>query len=67
MAAPRTVWRITLRDGSVAHCVLWERTPGTTVAWYRDDVLQDVKAFQDLAEAETWAAALLTALQSPSA
>ncbi len=30
MAAPRTVWRIRLPDGSVVHCVLWERRPKTT-------------------------------------
>ena len=58
MAAPRTVWRIRLQDGSVVHCVLWERKPKTAVVWYRDDVVEEVEEFEDAAEAEDWAAAL---------
>ena len=53
MAAPRTVWRLRLQDGSVVHCVLWERKPKTAVVcWYRNDVVEGVKEFQDSAEAE---------------
>ena len=56
MAAPRTVWRITLQDGSVVHCVLWERKPGTAVVWYRDDWVEGVEEFVDPVEAEDGAA-----------
>ncbi len=56
MAAPRTVWRTRLHDGSVVHCVLWERRRETAVVWYRDDELQEVEQFEDPAEAEQWAA-----------
>ena len=52
MAAPRTVWRIRLQDGSVVHCVLWERRPRTAVVWYRDDEVHGVEEFVDRAEAE---------------
>ena len=58
MAAPRTVWRIRLPDGSVVHCVLWERKPETAVVWYRDDEVRGVEEFLDPAEAEGWAATL---------
>ncbi len=58
MAAPRTVWRIRSQDGSVVHCVLWERRPKTAVVWYRDDEVEGVKEFKDAAEAEDWAASL---------
>ena len=58
MAAPRTVWRIRLQDGSVVHCVLWERRLKTAVVWYRDDEVQGVEEFLDPAEAEDWAAEL---------
>ena len=58
MAAPRTVWRVRMRDGSVIHCVLWERRPKTAVVWYRDDEVLGVEEFQDPAEAEDWAATL---------
>ena len=58
MAAPRTVWRIWLKDGSVVHCVLWERKPKAAVVWYRDDEVQGVEEFEDPAEAEDWAATL---------
>ncbi len=58
MAAPRTLWRIRLQDGSVVHCVLWERRPKTAVVWYRDDVVERVEEFRDPAEAEDWAARL---------
>ena len=51
MAAPRTLWRIRLQDGSVVHCVLWERKPKTAVVWYRDDEVQGVVEFEDPAEA----------------
>ena len=50
-AAPRAVWRIRLQDGSVVHCVRWERKPKTAVVWYRDDVLEGVEEFLDSAEA----------------
>ena len=59
MAAPRTLWRIRLPDGSVVHCVLWERKPETAVMWYRDDEAQGVEEFVDPAEAEDRAAELL--------
>ena len=52
MAAPRAVWRIRLPDGSVVHCVLWERKPKTAVVWYRDDEVQEVEEILDPAEAE---------------
>jgi len=58
MAAPRAVWRIRLPDGSVVHCVLWERKPKTAVVWYRDDEVQEVEEILDPAEAEDWAATL---------
>ena len=58
MAAPRTVWRIRLQDGSVVHCVLWVRRPKTAVVWYRDDEVQGVEELVDPAEAEDWAARL---------
>ena len=58
MAAPRTVWRVRLPDGSVVHCVLWERRPKTAVVWYRDDWVEGVEEFEDAAEAEEWAASL---------
>ena len=67
MAAPRTVWRIRLQDGSVVHCVVWERRPKTAVVWYRHGEVQGAEEFQDSAQAEDWAAALLTACQPPSA
>ncbi len=57
-AAPRTVWRIRLQDGSVVHCVLWERKPKTAVVWYRDDVVEGAEEFEDPSEAEEWAATL---------
>ena len=52
MAAPRTIWRIRLQDGSAVHCVLWERRPKTAVVWYRDDEVQGVEEFVDPADAE---------------
>ena len=58
MAVPRTVWRMRLQDGSVVHCVLWERKPKTAVVWYRDGEVQGVEEFEDLAEAEDRAAIL---------
>ena len=58
MAPPRTIWRITSKDGSVVHCVLWERRPKTAVVWYRDDVVEGAEEFEDPAEAEDWAASL---------
>ena len=58
MAAPRTVWRIRLQNGSVVHCVLWERKPETAEVWYRDDEVQGVEEFEDPVEAEDWAASL---------
>ena len=33
MAAPYTVWRIRLQDGSLVHCVLSDRSQKTTVVW----------------------------------
>ena len=66
MAAPRTLWRIRLQEGSVVHCALWERRPKTAVVWYRDDVVEGVEEFRDPAEAEDWAAALLTSFRSSS-
>ena len=42
----------------MVHCVLWERRPQTAVVWYRDDEVQEVEEFEDLAEAEDWAASL---------
>ncbi len=59
MAAPRTVWRIRLEDGSVVHCVLWERRPRTAVVWYRDDEVQGVEEFRDAADAEDRSKSLL--------
>ena len=56
MAAPRTVWRIRLQDGSVVHGVLWERRPKTAVVWYRDDVVEGMEELEDAVEAEDWAA-----------
>ena len=58
MAAPLTLWRIRLQDGSVAHCVLWERKPGTAVVWYLDDWVEGVEEFRDIADAEERAAEL---------
>ena len=58
MAAPRTVWGIRSPDGSVVHCVLWERRLETAVVWYRDDEVQGLEEFPDAAEAEDWAAEL---------
>ena len=58
MAAPRTLWRIRLQDGSVVHCVLWERRPKTAVVWYRDDEVRGVEEFLDPREAEERAATL---------
>ena len=52
MAAPRAVWRIRLQDGSVIHCVLWERRTETAVVWYRNDEVQRVEEFVDSGEAE---------------
>ena len=66
MAAPRIVWRIRLQDGSVVHCVLWERSPKTAVVWYRDDEVLGVEEFVDPAEAEEWAATLLGPAVRPS-
>ena len=63
MAAPRTVWRIRLQDGSVVHGVLWERRPKTAVVWYRDDVVEGVEEFQDAGEAEDCAGALVTRIK----
>ena len=65
MAAPRTVWRIRLQDGSVVHCVLWERKPETAVVWYRDDEVQGMEGLRDPAEAEDKAKDLMTALGPP--
>ena len=62
MAPPRTVWRIRLQDGSVVHCVLWERRPKAAVVWYRDDVVDGVEEFQDPAQAGDWAASLTVRL-----
>ena len=59
MAAPRTVWRIRLQDGSVVHCVLWERKPKTAVVWYWDGEVQGAEEFVDVAEAEDRAGELL--------
>ncbi len=64
MAAPRTVWRIRLPDGSVVHCVLWERKPKTAVVWYRDGEVQGVEEFEDLAEAEDRAGELLRGVRA---
>ena len=58
MAAPRTLWRISLQDGSTVHCVLWIRKPKTAIVWYRDDEVEGVEEFEDLTEAEKWAAKL---------
>ena len=63
MAAPRTVWRLRLQDGSVVRCVLWERRPKTAVVWYRDDEVQGVEEFEDPAEAEDWARVVLRGFQ----
>ena len=65
MAAPRTVWRIKLPDGSVVHCVLWRRWPKTALMWYRDDDVQGVEEFVDPAEAEERARELLASFRSP--
>ena len=66
MAAPRTVWRLRLRDGSVVHCVLWERRPKTAVVWYRDDAEERVEEFEDPAEAEDRVGELLTGFGQPN-
>jgi len=66
MAAPRTVWRIRLQDGSVVHCVLWRRKPKTAVVWYRDDEVQGVEEFLDPSAAEDRAGELLTSFRSSS-
>ena len=58
MAAPRTLWRIRLKDGSVVDCVLWERQPKTAVVGYRDEEVQGVEAFTDAAAANERASSL---------
>ncbi len=66
MAAPRTRWRIRLQDGSVVHCVLWERRPKTAVVWYRDDEVQGAEEFENAAEAEDRAEELLRVFGQPN-
>ena len=66
MATPRTVWRTTLRDGAVGHCVLWERKPGTTVAWYRDEELLGAEEFPNVTAAEDRASSLRAELLGSS-
>ncbi len=63
MAAPRTLWRIGLQDGSVVHCVLWERRPKTAVVWYRNDEVEGVEEFEDPHQAEDRAEELLRGLR----
>ena len=58
MARPRTVWTLTLKSGSLLHCVLWIRRPKSAVVWYWDGEVQGVEEFLDPAEAEVRAIAL---------
>ncbi len=66
MGAPRTLWRIRSQDGSVVHCVLWERRPKTAVVWYRDDEVQGADEFEEPAEAEDRAEELLRVFGQPN-
>ena len=61
----RTVWGIWLQDGSVIHCVLWERKRETSMVWYWDDEVQGVEEFLDPVEAEEWANSLRAELLGP--
>ncbi len=59
MAAPEVLWRHTLLDGSVAHCVLAPARPVNFVVWYLNDVVQGVREFEDVEEAREWATTTL--------
>ncbi len=65
MANPTLLWRLTLPDGSSAHCLLFPTRPTHTVVWYINEQVLQIHPFRDYPEVMAKSEELRECLMQP--